>query len=191
MAARETDTLMSARFILTIVASCLLLAFDTVTPLPLAIWFLQVVLLWVTTLWANRVQIRVAGLMTAAFILLSFRLTPAVPGMAIHVSNLLFALAAVFAITQTSLHRKASDEERLSAARELAASQAELRVLKGYLPICSSCKSIRNEAGDWEALENYISNHSEAQFSHGLCSPCIKKLYPNLSSALDKKSSSI
>jgi hypothetical protein len=48
----------------------------------------------------------------------------------------------------------------------------EVQVLKGLLPICSFCKSIRNDAGDWEPLERFISKRSETQFSHGVCPSC-------------------
>jgi hypothetical protein len=46
------------------------------------------------------------------------------------------------------------------------------------LPICAACKKIRDDQGYWQAVERYISEHSEAQFSHGLCPDCMKKLYP-------------
>jgi len=48
----------------------------------------------------------------------------------------------------------------------------EVQVLKGLLPICSFCKSIRNEAGEWEHIERFISRRSATQFSHGVCPPC-------------------
>jgi len=46
------------------------------------------------------------------------------------------------------------------------------------LPICSSCKKIKNDAGYWSQIEVYLKEHSEAEFSHGLCPDCIEKLYP-------------
>jgi len=52
--------------------------------------------------------------------------------------------------------------------------------LEGILPICASCRKIRNEEGEYEVMESYISKHSGAQFSHGLCEPCAQKLYPEL-----------
>ncbi len=56
----------------------------------------------------------------------------------------------------------------------------EVKHLSGLLPICSSCKKIRDDNGYWEQIESYISDHSEAQFSHGLCPECIRKLYPEI-----------
>ncbi|MGH9308309.1 MAG: response regulator transcription factor [Vicinamibacterales bacterium] len=60
--------------------------------------------------------------------------------------------------------------ERIEALRETIAS---VRQLKGLLPICCYCKSIRTDADYWQQLEGYISDHSEAQFSHGICPDCI------------------
>lgn len=56
----------------------------------------------------------------------------------------------------------------------------EVKTLGGLLPICASCKKIRDDSGYWEQLEGYISSHSEARFSHGICPDCAKKLYPTL-----------
>ena len=64
---------------------------------------------------------------------------------------------------------------------ELRNTQEQLTTLKGLIPICSSCKKIKNDEGLWQQLEEYISNHSEAQFSHGLCPDCVRTLYPDLS----------
>jgi len=55
----------------------------------------------------------------------------------------------------------------------------EIKILDGILPICASCKKIRNEKGEYEQIEEYISTHSEAEFTHGICPDCVKKLYPN------------
>jgi hypothetical protein len=60
------------------------------------------------------------------------------------------------------------------------ALEREVQTLKGLLPICSFCKSIRNDAGEWERLERFISRRSETQFSHGLCPSCQKTHYPDI-----------
>jgi hypothetical protein len=62
---------------------------------------------------------------------------------------------------------------------ELKDALAKVKVLTGLLSICASCKKTRNEHGAWEPLEVYIRAHSEAEFSHGLCPECIRKLYPS------------
>lgn len=61
---------------------------------------------------------------------------------------------------------------------ELATVNQELKVLQGLLPICANCKSIRSDDGEWTRLENYVLDHSEATFTHGICSDCRDKLYP-------------
>jgi len=58
---------------------------------------------------------------------------------------------------------------------------ARIRTLRGLLPICSSCKKIRDDKGYWNQIEAYVSDHSEAEFSHSICPDCIKKLYSELS----------
>lgn len=54
----------------------------------------------------------------------------------------------------------------------------EIKVLRGMIPICASCKSVRNDTGFWEAIESYVQTHSEAAFSHSLCPTCMGQLYP-------------
>jgi len=62
---------------------------------------------------------------------------------------------------------------------ELRRIQNEVRVLRGILPTCSGCKKIRDEQGAWHAIESYITQRSEAQFSHGLCPDCIPIYFPD------------
>jgi hypothetical protein len=64
--------------------------------------------------------------------------------------------------------------------RQLQSALDEVRYLSGLLPICSGCKKIRDDAGYWTKLETYISRHSGAQFSHGLCPECAKIMYPDI-----------
>jgi len=58
--------------------------------------------------------------------------------------------------------------------------EAEVRTLSGLLPICAGCKKIRDDQGYWSQIEVYISKHSEAEFTHGLCPDCAERLYPGL-----------
>ncbi len=76
--------------------------------------------------------------------------------------------------------RKARERELRRSNEELQQALREVKVLKGLVPICASCKKIRNDQGFWQQLEEYLQQHSEAEFSHGLCTPCIKKLYPGV-----------
>jgi two-component system, response regulator PdtaR len=75
-------------------------------------------------------------------------------------------------------HRDLMELRRLNRALRLAL--AEVKELRGILPICASCKKIRDDKGYWQQIETYISDHSEAEFSHGICPACAEKLYPEL-----------
>jgi PAS domain S-box-containing protein len=75
--------------------------------------------------------------------------------------------------------RKRAEEEREKLILELQDAVADIKVLSGLVPICSSCKKIRDDKGYWTQLEGYIQAHSQAKFSHGVCPDCMKKLYPN------------
>jgi len=75
--------------------------------------------------------------------------------------------------------RKIAGQERERLIDELQKALASVKQLSGFLPICSSCKKIRDDNGYWTQIEGYIRDHSEADFSHGICPECAKKLYPD------------
>ncbi len=76
--------------------------------------------------------------------------------------------------------RKKMAEEREELVQKMMAALAEVKTLSGLLPMCSKCKSIRDDRGYWKRIEAYISEHSDAQFSHGLCPKCASDLYPDI-----------
>lgn len=80
---------------------------------------------------------------------------------------------------------KKLEQEREGLISELQDALAKVRTLSGMLPICASCKKIRDDKGYWNQIESYISKHSQAEFSHGICPQCARKLYPDLKIKLD------
>ena len=76
--------------------------------------------------------------------------------------------------------RKRAEEERERLIRALQEALAKVKTLSGLLPICASCKRIRNDQGYWEQIEAYIRDHSEAEFSHSVCPECSERLYPEV-----------
>ena len=76
---------------------------------------------------------------------------------------------------------KAQTEELRSRNQELSTALTQVHQLSGLLPICASCKMIRDDNGSWNRLETYISQHSEADFTHSICPNCIRALYPDFS----------
>jgi PAS domain S-box-containing protein len=75
--------------------------------------------------------------------------------------------------------RKQAEREKAKLVADLTEALAEVKKLSGFLPICSSCKKIRDDQGYWRQVEEYIRDHSEAEFSHGICPECAKRLYPD------------
>ncbi|HOM29372.1 MAG TPA: hypothetical protein PLS81_07935 [Deltaproteobacteria bacterium] len=76
--------------------------------------------------------------------------------------------------------RKRAEESLSVQKRELEDALAQVRVLSGLIPICSSCKKIRDDKGYWNQIERYIQEHSDAQFSHSICPECLRRLYPDI-----------
>lgn len=70
---------------------------------------------------------------------------------------------------------------------ELEAAINQIKTLKGLIPMCASCKKIRDDSGYWEEVEEYVMKHSEAEFSHGICPECMNKLYPEYFDKTGKK----
>ncbi|WP_028313933.1 VUT family protein [Desulfatibacillum aliphaticivorans] len=76
--------------------------------------------------------------------------------------------------------RKIAEAERDKLIAELQQALSEVKTLRGFLPICSHCKSIRDDQGYWNRLEAYLLEHSDIELSHGVCPECAKKFYPNV-----------
>ena len=71
-----------------------------------------------------------------------------------------------------------TEKEREKLISELQEALAKVKTLSGLPPICASCKKIRDDKGYWNQIESYIGKHSDAQFSHGICPDCARRLYP-------------
>ncbi len=86
-------------------------------------------------------------------------------------------------VATRSLRRREQERDRAETARDetigrLQAALEEVKTLRGIVPICSHCKKIRDDRGFWNQVEVYVHEHSEAEFSHGICPECIRELYP-------------
>ena len=93
----------------------------------------------------------------------------------IPINNQKFVLSSFSDITA----RKRAEEDREKLIQELKEALEKVKTLSGMLPICASCKKIRDDKGYWRQIESYIRDHSEAEFTHGICPDCFKKLYPD------------
>jgi PAS domain S-box-containing protein len=89
-------------------------------------------------------------------------------------------ISAVAGFCTDITKRKQAEVANEALIEKLQKAIGEIRILKGIIPICASCKQIRDDEGFWNQLEQFIMEHSDAVFSHGICPPCAKKLYPGL-----------
>ena len=85
----------------------------------------------------------------------------------------------IFGVVQDITQRKRIEEERERLIRELQRAIEQVKTLSGIVPICAHCKRIRDDRGYWEQVEAYVSEHTEAEFSHSICPQCFERFYPD------------
>jgi hypothetical protein len=71
------------------------------------------------------------------------------------------------------------EEEKEKLILELQQALANVKTLRGLLPICATCKSVRDDKGYWRRIEDYLSAYSHTEFSHGICTDCARKQHPD------------
>jgi len=99
--------------------------------------------------------------------------------------NALFFIVIIAYGLESSRHRSArllkqSYDELKSHKEKLEQALSEVKTLSGLLPICANCKKVRDDKGYWNQIESYVREHSEAEFSHGICPSCARELYPDV-----------
>lgn len=92
-----------------------------------------------------------------------------------------FEESEVSARVKTHIELKLARQKQAVLIQRLQKALEEVKQLRGIIPICARCKKIRSDDGFWMQVEHYISEHSEAEFSHGLCPICMREMYPTLS----------
>jgi hypothetical protein len=81
-------------------------------------------------------------------------------------------------LSEDITERKSAERDRLALIDDLRRALDEVETLRGLLPICASCKKIRDDKGYWNHIEVYLSNHAHVDFTHTLCPECIRHFYP-------------
>ena len=89
------------------------------------------------------------------------------------------SLFAIWVVAILGLQRNKILEQRSKILFEKEKALDEVRVLRGFLPICASCKMIRDDNGYWTQIEGYIKAHSAVEFTHSICPSCAEKHYPD------------
>lgn len=103
-----------------------------------------------------------------------------------HLSKLLPAVERALREAEERRKRREAEMQRERLIRELQDALARVKTLSGLLPICSSCKKIRDDKGYWNRLEIYLQEHSGATLTHGICPDCAKRLYPGIDEPGDR-----
>ena len=158
-----------------IIALCLTLSIaifilDSLIPLGVAggVPYILVVLV---SLWSPRKKLPIYVAIGGSILtVIGFYSSPAGGELWKVIFNRSLALFAIWTTAILSVQRKTIYDEKEKAL-------LDLKILSGLLPICASCKKIRDDKGYWNQIELYIRDRSEAEFSHGICPPCAKKLY--------------
>ena len=169
-ATRHSDARIIA---LGVAISAVVFGLDSMIPLGVAggVPYILVVLV---SLWSPRIRLTYyAAIGVSILVIAGFYTSP--PGGELWkiVCNRGLALFAIWTTAVLSVQQKTIQIEKEKAL-------SELNVLGGMLPICASCKKIRDDHGYWSQIESDIRDHSEAEFSHGICPDCAKTIYPDL-----------
>jgi hypothetical protein len=122
----------------------------------------------------------IVAVICSVFTICAFFFKPSVPEMWKVIINRMIALLAIWETAILGIQRKISDRKREHALQEREIALRDVRVLRGLLRICASCKRLRDDAGGWTEIESYIKTHSEAEFTHGICPDCALKIYPEI-----------
>ncbi len=88
------------------------------------------------------------------------------------------SLVGIVWVARDITEKKRAEKEKEKLISDLKEALSKVKTLKGLIPICACCKRIRDDKGYWNQIETYIKEHSDADFSHGLCPECAEKLYP-------------
>jgi hypothetical protein len=152
---------------------------DLFIPLGVAVGVLYLVVV-LLTLWPPQGKATIIVTMVSSLLIVAaFFSKPSVADMWKVVFNRGISLFAVWAAAILGLQRNKAEQQRNIILLEREKALQEVRILRGFLPICASCKKIRDDNGYWTQIEGYIKDHSEAEFTHSICPDCAKKLYPD------------
>lgn len=171
-------------FVVCALLAVLILYIDLQIPLGVALGVPYVVVILIS-LWSPKKWLTVLlAVISSIFTIFAFFYKPPVADMWKVIFNRALALFVIWVTTILTLYMKTLGEKREQLINEREKTLSQIKVLQGLLPICSSCKKIRDDKGCWEQMEVYISEKSEALFNHSLCPECAQKLYPDYFSSI-------
>jgi hypothetical protein len=161
-----------------IVAMALVFTTDLFVPpgVALCMFYLAPILLALRSE-SQRAVLTLAWL-TSGLSTLGLALSPPGGVLWIGVINRIICITVVWTTVGSEIWRRRLESQHTAALMARNAALEEVRVLRGLVPICAWCKRIRDDRGYWNRLEQYIAEHSEAEFTHGICPDCHSRMYP-------------
>jgi hypothetical protein len=161
----------------TALLACCIFALDLLLPLGVAVGVLYTTLV-LLAMWApHRRYILLVAAGVSVLTVLDFFLSPG-DAHWMAVSNRLLSLFTIWIAAVLSFLLKRDQEARERLILDLQGSLEHIKTLRGLLPLCISCKKVRNGQGYWKSLDAYVSERSEAQITHGICPDCFTHYYP-------------
>ena len=154
--------------------------FDLAIPAGIAVGVLYVTVVLVSLWLPHRPATLAFATVSSVLILAALLFKPPAEDIWKTAFNRGISLFAVWVIALLGLMRKRMEEQRNTMLLEREKALREVKILSGLLPICASCKRIKDETGTWTQIEGYIKKHSEAEFTHGICPECAERLYPDI-----------
>ncbi len=167
---------MDSRYFIYVVGFAVSAALNPWLPLSMADWLIDILLVWIASIWGSLRELRMVAGVATVVICLGLWVAPApyIPlwlGAINHGS----AILLIWIMVHFTGRRRAAE-----AAEQEAAARA--KILEGLLPMCAQCKSIRDADGNWDRLETYLTAHSEARLTHTYCPDCGAKFLDGLDS---------
>ena len=161
----------------TTLLACLIFAIDLLTPVGVAVGVLYTTLVLLAMWSPNRRFILLVAAVVSVLAETGFLLSPGDPDW-MAVSNRMLSLFTIWTVAVLSFLHKRDQEEREQLILELQDSLDHIKTLRGLLPVCVSCKKVRNGQGYWKSIDTYVSERAEAQITHGICPDCFTHYYP-------------
>ncbi|MEJ2682924.1 MAG: hypothetical protein P8Z71_00820 [Candidatus Sulfobium sp.] len=167
--------------LVTVAIMAVMFFINLATPLGFVDWVGYLFCLLLAYQWLSRRGIGIMTILCALLVLLDFVFSPAsLLHTDIDTANRLIGISVLCLSAYLLIRRKSAEEDRERLIVELRQALENVKKLSGMLPICASCKKIRDDKGYWEDVADYITGHSEVLFSHGLCPDCAEKTYEEI-----------
>jgi hypothetical protein len=158
---------------------------DLLTPVGLAVWLVYVLALLLDAMLSARPRTWVVATAASVLVVAGFLYSPPGVDPRLALANRSSCLVVLWGMAWLLVRLQRADQRRKAVLADLQDALDNVRTLKGLLPICASCKKIRDDEGYWVQIEAYVRDRTEADFSHGICPECMRKLYPEFAQSVE------